>query len=223
MAGLELIDVQKRYQGRTVLSDASMEVPAGTCVGIVGANGTGKSTLLGILAGMTRPDGGRALWNGADLLSDAALRRQTVGYVPQGSCLFEDLSARDNLLLWYPKEQLAWELEQGILGALGVGDFLTKRVSALSGGMKKRLSIGCAVARHPPLLLLDEPSTALDLRCKAELLAQLQSMRAGGVTLLLSTHDLQEIEACDRLYLLKDGTLRPCEPGGAAERLAELL
>ena len=223
MAGLELIDIQKRYQGRSVLSGASMRAAAGECVGIVGANGTGKSTLLGILAGTVRAGGGQALWNGADLLSDATLRRQTVGYVPQGSCLFEDLSARDNLLLWYSKAQLAWELDQGILGALGVGDFLTKRVSTLSGGMKKRLSIGCAVARHPPLLLLDEPSTALDLRCKAELLSQLQQMRAGGVTLLLSTHDLQEIAACDRLYLLKDGTLRPCAHDGVAEHLAEQL
>lgn len=220
---LELIGLEKRYQGRQVLAGAAMTVPAGTIVGLLGANGSGKSTLLGILAGTVRPEVGQALWNGEDLLADPALRRRTVGYVPQGSCLFEDLSARDNLRLWYDRRVLDRELSEGILGALGIPEFLDKRVSALSGGMKKRLSIGCAVADHPPLLLLDEPSGALDLRGRGELLDRMRAMREGGVTLLLSTHDLQEIAACDRLYLLKEGVLRPVEYDGSPETLAGLL
>ena len=223
MAELHLIGLKKRYRGREVLRGAEMTAKAGECVGLLGANGSGKSTLLNILAGVIRADGGQALWDGADLLADAALRQRTLGYVPQGSCLFEDLSARDNLRLWYDREMLERELEEGILGSLGIPDFLDRRVSALSGGMKKRLSIGCAAARHPALLLLDEPSSALDLQARGELLDRMRAMRDGGVTLLLSTHDLQEVAMCDRLYLLKEGLLRPVSFDGDAEKLTEML
>ena len=223
MAVLEVMGLRKAYRGREVLRSASLRAVSGECVGILGVNGAGKSTLLGILAGTLRPNGGQAIWEGQDLLRDAKLRRRVVGYVPQGTCLFEDLSAKENLRLWYSPEQMSAELERGILRTLGVDAFLNQRVDALSGGMKKRLAIGCAVARHPPLLLLDEPSAALDLQCKSELLAQLRAMREGGVTMLLSTHDLQEIALCDRLYLLQDAQLTPVEPETDPARLLEKL
>ena len=223
MAALELRGIQKRYRRKTVLRDASMTAEAGTIVGLIGSNGSGKSTLLSILAGVTPADGGSFLWRGADLLRAPEQRQSVVGYVPQGSPLMEELTALDNLRLWYDAETLKRELESGMLKTLGIPEFLRVRVSRLSGGMKKRLVIGCAIARRPELLLLDEPSTALDLVCKAELLEHLCALRAAGGTLIVATHDMQEIALCDALWLLRDGVLAPCGSGGGMERLTELL
>lgn len=222
MAELELDQIEKRYKGKPVLRGVSMTAQAGSCVGILGRNGSGKSTLLNILAGVLAPDGGRALWRGEDLLAAPRERRRAVGYVPQGTPLFEELTALDNLRLWYDRASLKRELaEGGVLKLLDVDAFLRVRVSKMSGGMKKRLSIGCAMASRPEILLLDEASTALDLPCKAELMGYLKGLRAAGTTLLMATHDLQEAAECDRLYLLADGTLSACAFDGDLGRLME--
>ncbi len=211
MAELEISGVRKRYGKKEVLCGASLSSAKGSVAGVIGSNGSGKSTLLSLLAGIQKPDGGRFLWKGTDLFSDPALLRKTVGYVPQGTPLFEELTALDNLRLWYGKEEIARELQSGILKTLGVGDFLKTRVSRLSGGMKKRLSIGCAMSRHPEILLLDEPSTALDLACKAEIRSYFGAFRDAGGTVLLVTHDPEEIAFCDSLFLLDRGVLTPAE------------
>ena len=223
MADLELIGIRKSFRKKEVLKDVNLSCSSGTCVGILGGNGSGKSTLFTILAGIRKADAGRFLWLGKDLLKDEKALRKAVGYVPQGTPLFEELTARDNLLLWFEKEQMERELESGILKMLGVGDFLTTRVSRLSGGMKKRLSIGCAMSRHPDILLLDEPSAALDLPCKAELRTYFGAFTKAGGTILLVTHDLQEAEVCDKLFVMKDGALVPYEGALSVELLAEAL
>ena len=220
---LEVRGLRKRYRRREVLRGAGMSAAAGTITGVLGSNGSGKSTLLGLLAGVAKPDGGTFLWQGEDLFRAPRRRAALVGYVPQGTALMEELSALDNLRLWYSAPALAASLEGGALRMLGVGEFLQVRVSRLSGGMKKRLAIGCALSGAPELLLLDEPSAALDLVCKAELLDLLRQLRDGGATLLLVTHDLQELALCDRLWLLRDGMLRPCSFDGDPARLAEAL
>ncbi|MBR1497026.1 MAG: ABC transporter ATP-binding protein [Oscillospiraceae bacterium] len=220
---LELRGIEKRYRGKTVLRGASMSAEAGSITGLLGSNGSGKSTLLNLLAGVTRPNGGGFFWRGEELFRSPRRRAAAVGYVPQGTPLMEELSALDNLRLWYAAPALAASLDHGALKALGVGEFLRVRASRLSGGMKKRLCIGCALAASPELLLLDEPSTALDLAGKAELLDQLRRLRDGGTTLLIATHDLQEIALCDALWLLRDGTLRPYAYDGDPAHLAAEL
>jgi len=192
-----------------VLRGVSLEAQGGSCIGILGANGCGKTTLLSILAGVQRADGGSFLCDGQDLFSQSKLRQRLVGYVPQGTPLLEELTAKDNLLLWYSAAQLKKELEDGILSRLGIGEFLKKPVHKLSGGMKKRLSIGCSVASHPPILLLDEPTAALDLPCRQVITQYLRSYRAAGGILLLVTHDPQELALCDQCYILKDGIAHP--------------
>lgn len=223
MADLEVSNIKKNYKKKIVLRDITFGAGTGTCIGILGGNGCGKSTLLSILAGITPADGGRFLWKGKDLLSDPAERKKTVGYIPQGTPLFEELSAYDNLRLWYNRESLERELSDGILKTLGIDEFLRVRVSKMSGGMKKRLSIGCAMASHPELLLLDEPSTALDLVCKAEILDYFKKFRNEGGTIIIATHDLREIEMCDILYILKDGTLTSRTYDGDADSLVEYI
>lgn len=206
---LSVENIQKRYGRNRVLTGASFAADRGDCAGIIGSNGTGKSTLLRILAGVLRANGGRCLWQGEDLLRHPSLRARTVAYVPQGTPLIEELSALDNLRLWYAPKDLERSLDEGLLRELGVPDFLKTTASRLSGGMRKRLSIGCALARDPSVLLLDEPTAALDLVCKERILETFESFRRSGGLLVLVTHDQWEMELCSQLHLLSGGKLSP--------------
>ena len=220
---IEIKQLKKRYQRHQVLQGIDLTVESGTCVGILGANGCGKSTMLSILAGVQSGDGGQFLCDGADLLKDHKKRSALVGYVPQGTPLIEDLSARDNLLLWYDRKHMAAQLENGVLKMLGIHEFLKVPVKKMSGGMKKRLSIGCAMATHPPVLLLDEPTAALDLACKQQIAQWLRQYKAEGGILLLTTHDVMELGLCDRWYIMKNGVLEPFDYDGDVGRLVERL
>lgn len=220
---IEIQNIKKRFGSHRVLEGISLCAVSGECVGILGGNGCGKSTLLSILAGIQRPDAGAFLYEGKDLFSYTRQRSTLVGYVPQGTPLIEELSARDNLLLWYGKKELEQELSNGVLKLLGIGEFLKKPVHTLSGGMKKRLSIGCAVSQRPPILLLDEPTAALDLPCKQQIHKYLATYKRAGGILLLTTHDVTELALCDRLYILREGRLVPYVYDGDPEKLSESL
>lgn len=206
---IEIKRIQKKYKKKAVLTDINLDVQEGSCVGILGGNGSGKSTLLSILAGVQKADNGSFLWGGADLFKNEKIREEILGYVPQGNPLMEELTAWDNLRLWYEKDELKKELDGGVLDMLGIPDFLKVPVRKMSGGMKKRLSIGCSVANHPKLLLLDEPSAALDLICKERIGNYLKDFKTQGGSIILATHDVQEIGLCDVWYILKNGMLEP--------------
>ena len=220
---IELNQITKRYKKKLILKDITLSVQEGGCVGILGSNGSGKSTLLSTLAGVQKADGGSFLWEGADLFSDESFRAKVLGYVPQGNPLMEELTAWDNLRLWYEKEELKRELEDGVLAMLGIPSFIKVPVRKMSGGMKKRLSIGCSVANHPKLLLLDEPSAALDLVCKERIGTYLRNFKAQGGTILLATHDVQEFALCDAWYILREGELTPYEYDGNVHHLVGKL
>ncbi|MBQ7254997.1 MAG: ABC transporter ATP-binding protein [Oscillospiraceae bacterium] len=220
---IAISDISKKYGRKTVLSGASFTAQSSECVGILGVNGSGKSTLLSVLAGVLKPDGGTFLCDGTDLFRAPSVRSKTVGFVPQGTPLIEELSAKDNLSLWYDRESMQRELDGGTLSLLGIDEFLNVRVSRMSGGMKKRLSIGCAIAKKPQLLLLDEPMSALDLVCKQNIKDYLNAYKKDGGILILVTHDVLELELCDRCYLLKDGKLCPFTYSGDTEQLVKEL
>ena len=220
---IEIKGIAKKYGKHSVLKDITFTAESGKCIGILGGNGCGKSTLLSILAGIQPPDKGEFLYEGKDLFKFTAQRSQLVGYVPQGTPLIEELNARDNLSLWYEKEDLKRELSGGVLKMLGIGDFLKTPVSKMSGGMKKRLSIGCAISARPPILILDEPMAALDLACKENICEYLRSYKASGGILLLSTHDVLELELCDECYIMKDGVLTPFNYDGNLSELVKNL
>ena len=220
---IEIKNIAKKFKKHQVLRDISLTAESGCCIGVLGSNGSGKSTLLSILAGIQNCDNGGFFCEGEDLLHNARKRAQLVGYVPQGTPLIEELSAKDNLLLWYTREQMKQELEDGVLALLGIGDFLSVPVSKMSGGMKKRLSIGCAMSSHPPVLLLDEPTAALDLVCKQKIASYLRHYKENGGILLLTTHDVMELDLCDVWYIIRDGVLMPFSYDGDVQKLVESL
>ena len=223
MATIAVSEIKKSYRDKVVLRSVSFTAQNGDCIGVLGGNGTGKSTLLRTLAGVIPPDGGQFLWNDIDLLRDDARREAFVGYVPQGTPLLQELSAKDNLRLWYDSESLARSLDEGVLKLLGVDKFLKTPVFRMSGGMKKRLSIGCAVAHDPRILLMDEPSAALDLVCKEQILHYLATFRRRGGIVILSTHDVQEINVCSARYMLRDGAAERYPYDGNVKQLVEDL
>lgn len=200
--------IESAYGRKIVLAGVDIAAEAGQCVGIVGANGCGKSTLLNILAGLRDARAGDIFFDGQKAQGRAAgkLFRSYTGYVPQENNLIPELSVRDNLLIWYrDRRVLARELKEGFLAVLGVDRMLYMRAGRLSGGMKKRVSIGCALAGNPPILILDEPDAALDLPGKADIRRYLVLYKQRGGTILLATHEESDLDICDKVYALKGG------------------
>lgn len=220
---IEVKNIKKSFGKKAPLTGASFSAENGQCIGILGKNGSGKSTLLSILAGVLPSDGGEFLLDGEDLLKKDKLHESLVGYIPQGTPLLEELSAYDNLILWYDKKELKKELENGVLKLLGMDEFIKVPVHKMSGGMKKRLSIGCAVAKKPQVILLDEPSAALDLICKEQIAEYLRGCKNEGKILILTTHDESELSLCDKWYILKNGVLEEFRYDGNVHELARRL
>ncbi len=220
---MKIEHIKKSYKKNIILNDINLEVEQGQCIGLLGSNGSGKSTLLSILAGIIKADNGTFLYENTNLLSDSKKRSKLVGYVPQTTPLLEELTAWDNLGLWYSPSDLKKELSGGVLAMLGIDDFIKTPVYKMSGGMKKRLSIGCAVAHKPRILLLDEPSAALDFICKERISNYLVDYKSSGNIILLATHDLQELPICDQLFVLKQGDLHPVDFSGDVHGLVGML
>lgn len=230
---ITVTDITSSYGRKKILQGVSFDALRGECVGIVGANGCGKSTLLSILAGTLKPKSGNVFYYGKDAWREngagrmggslEVIRRMT-GYVPQENPLIPELTVYDNLRLWYPdKKQLRQELEHGFLSLLGVGEFCGKHVNKLSGGMKKRVSIGIAMAGMPPVLLLDEPSAALDLVCKEDIRRYLQVYLERKGTVVITTHEESELDLCSKLYVMKDGRLNQIDRKLRGEALVALF
>ncbi len=211
---IEIKNVKKKYGKHTVLSGVDFTVEPGEIVGILGENGSGKSTLLTILAGLQKPNSGFFNIDGKDLLKNTKLRNELVAYVPQETPLITELTAWDNLRMWYKPDRLKKELQDGFLAMLGIDQFIKVPVNQMSGGMKKRLTIGCAINSRPKLMLLDEPTAALDLVCKERIYTYFEQFKRQGGSLIIATHEVQEIELCDKCFILKEGKLVPYKYDG---------
>ncbi len=221
---LSIENISFSYHKKNILRSVSLEIHPGDCIGIIGANGCGKSTLLSLAAGVRTPQGGRILFDNHPLAA-AVKRSGMIGYVPQDNPLIPDLTVKDNLMLWYHGNgrQFQNELSEGFLKLLGIPGMLHTPAAKLSGGMKKRVSIGMALQNHPRLLILDEPSAALDLVCKADIRSYLSIYLKNGGTVLITTHEETELVLCSRLYLLRDGQLHQTDPSIRGERLIALI
>lgn len=204
--------ITKNYGKHRVLNNVSLKAEKGECIGLIGANGCGKSTLLNILAGVLKADSGTISFENGVVATSANIA-DMIGYVPQENPLFEKLSALDNLRFWYGKNTagLKADLENGLPALFKITEYLNKRVENMSGGMKKRLSIACSLAKHQPILILDEPCAALDIPGKEDIHNYLKSYLKEGNTVIITSHEEAEIMLCDVVYFLENGTLTRIE------------
>ena len=206
---MEAVAITKNYGKKKVLREISFRAEKGKCTGFIGANGCGKSTLFRILSGVEKADGGSVIIDGNSYSGKEKMLAGKVGYVPQENALMEELTVWDNIRLFVAlgngkcEETYIHELCRQFY----VHDFAKERVGRLSGGMKKRVSIVCALVNKPEILIMDEPSAALDLLFKEELKNCISDFTKKGGSVLLSSHDQGEILSCDRLYALKNGSI----------------
>ena len=222
---IEIKNIGKRYGSNIILKDISFTIQPGECIGILGANGSGKTTLLSLVSGMNHADHGKILADGK-VLSSSKMFSRYISYVPQENPLINELSAFDNLRLWYggSKKELKAALNEGILKELGIAAFQDKIVTKMSGGMKKRLSIGIALLHNPKLLIMDEPSAALDLSGKYQIRKYIDyfTKQSNGCVLLVS-HDYNELAICSKLFFLQDGLLHSISGQPTEEELIRLI
>ncbi len=208
-------NITKRYGKNSILKDINLEVNKGECAVIIGSNGCGKTTLLSILAGSNKPTSGQISIDGNNALANAKVFDRMIGYIPQENPLMEGLSVKDNLKFWYmgTGRSMEADLVNGAPVIFGVNKFLNKKVEQLSGGMKKRLSICAALAKNPPILILDEPGASLDIVCKQEIKEYIKNYMAVGGTVILASHEDYEIGLATKMYLLNDGVLKEVKVG----------
>jgi heme exporter protein A len=191
---LELSEIEKRFGGRRVLKGVTLRAQGGSVVAVTGPNGTGKSTLLKIVAGLLRPTRGeiRLTVKGTDL-SEPGLRRRSVGYVAPDLALYPELSGRENLVFFARVRGGGATIEpQVALQTVGLGDRADDPVSVYSSGMRQRLRLALATLFEPPLLLLDEPGLALDAGGVAMLEELIAARKRAGALVLLATNDARE-------------------------------
>lgn len=188
--------IYKKYRNKTVLMDASFYAKSGEIVGILGRNGCGKTTLLSILAGNEKADMGS--------VTSSERGQNLSGYLPQINPIIEEVSVRDNLGLWIDDSNRIDE----VLRSFDFYDIRGVKAVKLSGGMKRRLAIMCAMCNSPKLLIMDEPTAALDIVYKRLIHEMMRDFADKGGTIILVTHEKEEIEMCDRCYLLENGALK---------------
>jgi ABC-type multidrug transport system ATPase subunit len=199
----------KRYGGITALDRVSLAIEAGELFGVIGPDGGGKTTLFRVFATLVLPDAGSARVLGQDVVRDLWALRRRVGYMPGRFSLYPDLSVEENLRFF-----------AAVFGATGaeafariepiyrqLEPFKDRRAAALSGGMKQKLALCCALVHRPEILLLDEPTTGVDAVSRREFWDLLGGLRASGLTIVVSTPYMDEANRCDRVALMQTGRL----------------
>jgi ABC-2 type transport system ATP-binding protein len=213
---IEAHHVAKRYGAAEALRDVSLDVRPGELFGLVGPDGSGKTTFLRILACLLRPSGGRAVIDGIDVTANPAAVKSRIGYMSQRFSLSETLSVVENLL--YVAE--VWGVAPGtrrqritrLLEFSRLGPFQNRLARNLSGGMKQKLALAACLLHQPRILLLDEPTIGVDPLSRRDFWVILYDLLQGGSTILLSTPYMDEAERCGRVGFLLDGRVIACGP-----------
>jgi len=199
----------KRFGTKTVVDDFAIDVPRGAIFGFLGPNGSGKTTTIRMLCGLLTPDAGEGACLGFDIRRQAAEIKRRVGYMTQRFGLYEDMSVRQNLEFigrMYDVQPLKERTEQ-IIVKFGFAQRRDQLAGALSGGWKQRLALAACVLHRPELLLLDEPTAGVDPNARREFWEMIHELAADGVTVLVSTHYMDEAERCHRIAYLAWGKL----------------
>ncbi|MCM3626371.1 ABC transporter ATP-binding protein [Paenibacillus glycanilyticus] len=201
--------IVRRFGERTVLSDISLTVPRGELFGLLGPSGSGKTTLIKLITGIDRADGGKVELFGQPMPQLKML--QAFGYMAQADALYQELTGKENMAFYgslygLTGKALASRI-QSCAALVNLNDHLDKSVNAYSGGMKRRLSLAIALLHEPQLLVLDEPTVGIDPVLRKAIWNELRDLTQTGVTIIVTTHVMDEAEKCDRLGLIRDGKL----------------
>ncbi|HKB83342.1 MAG TPA: ATP-binding cassette domain-containing protein [Burkholderiales bacterium] len=215
----------KRYGDVLAVDGLDLDIPPGQFFGLLGPNGSGKTSTIHMLATLIRPSGGNARVFGNDVVRDAVATRASIGLVFQESALDRTLSIAENLrfagLLYNLPARIIEQRSGELLDLFGLADKRNRPVGSLSGGMRRALDIVRGVIHHPKILFLDEPTIGLDLPNRRKIWRFIENLRAQtGMTVLLTTHYLEEADSCDRVAFIKNGKL--VKSGTPAEMIANL-
>ncbi len=210
-----LRDLRREYDGREVVRGVSLEIREGEIFGILGPNGAGKTTLLSMVSTRLRPTSGDIWVHGKHAGTDVDGVRRLLNVAPQEEALYPNLTGAENLtffaeLYGVPRAERQRRVADA-LAAVELGARQHDRVSTYSGGMRRRLNLGCALVSAPRVVLLDEPTVAVDPQSRAHIFDAVRALRARGTTILYTTHHLPEAEdLCDRLAIMDEGRVVAC-------------
>jgi ABC-type multidrug transport system ATPase subunit len=201
--------LEKRFGATTALGGVSFAVDRAELFGFIGPDGSGKTTLFRILATLMVPDGGRARVLGADVVADLWALRPRIGYMPGRFSLYPDLTVAENLRFFASVFGTTVDRERAQIAPIysQLEPFAGRRAAALSGGMKQKLALCCALVHRPEILFLDEPTTGVDAVSRREFWDLLEQLQAGGLTIVVSTPYMDEANRCDRVALVQRGEL----------------
>jgi len=202
-------DLVRTFDDTTALAGVSFEVAAGELFGFIGPDGAGKTTLFRILATLMAPDRGSAEVLGYDVVDDMWALRRRVGYMPGRFSLYPDLSVLENLSFFASVFGTTVARQYDRIAPIyrQIEPFAARRAGALSGGMKQKLALSCALVHEPEILFLDEPTTGVDAVSRREFWDMLQGLRDDGLTIVVSTPYMDEADRCDRVALLDGGRI----------------
>lgn len=226
MAALKASELRKTYTGTEVVAGLSFAVEPGTCFGLLGPNGAGKTTTLRLCLGLTAPDSGTIALNGHAIPDDAQAARARIGVVPQFDNLDPDFTCAENLLVFgryfgFKKADIRAKVPD-LLEFAGLSSKADAKISTLSGGMKRRLTLARAMVNDPDIIFLDEPTTGLDPQARHLIWERLKQLKSAGKTLILTTHFMDEAERlCDTLIVIDHG--RKIAEGSPRQLIAEQI
>ena len=206
---IDVRDLRKSFGARKVVEGLTLQVAKGEICGFLGANGSGKTTTIRMLCGLLMPDAGDGQCIGLDIIRQAQLIRRQVGYMTQKFSFYEDLTVFENLdfvASVYEMKNRAKAVDD-IMDRMGLADRRDQLAGQLSGGWKQRLALAACVLHQPKLLLLDEPTAGVDAKARREFWDLIHDMAGEGLTVLVSTHYMDEAERCNRIVYLAGGRI----------------
>lgn len=208
-SAIQVNGISKKYKQIVALDDISFEVATGELFGLIGPDGAGKSSLYRILATLSRPDKGSAIICGMDTVSDFRKLRTIIGYMPERFSLYPDLTVSENLncfaSLFGVSLKDNFNFIAPVFGQLK--RFPDRKAGSLSGGMKQKLALSCALIHRPKILLLDEPTTGVDAVSRGEFWDMLGTLKEQGITILVSTSYMDEATRCERISMINKGKI----------------
>lgn len=204
---IRIRDITKRYGKKVALDKVSFEIGQGELFGLIGPDGAGKSTLYRILATLMTPDEGKASISGFDTVRDYRRIRLRIGYMPERFSLYQDLTVMENLRFFASLFGVTLKENYDLIAPIfsQLERFPNRKAGALSGGMKQKLALSCALIHRPEVLLLDEPTTGVDAVSRSEFWDMLSALREKGITIMVSTSYMDEATRCERIAMIDKG------------------